>query len=154
RLITQEGRVLWLRTCVSGERATAETPAELHGFSVDVTEIKRAEEEAQAAKRARDELLAIVSHDLRDPLNSIRISAMMMSRALSETKDPELASTRDLATTVAESAERMGRLIGQLVDLSQLEAGGLHVKLRPVGVSRLVSDVQGMFHPLAAEKNI
>src|SRR5262249_13544085 len=77
RILASDGRVLWFHTGVSGDRAADGASPELQGISMDVTELKRAEEEARRAKESRDHLISIVSHDLRTPLSAIAVSAQM-----------------------------------------------------------------------------
>jgi PAS domain S-box-containing protein len=121
RLVAADDRVRWFHTGVAGERGLDDGPAELHGFSVDITDLQRAEEEARSAKQARDDLLSIVAH-FRDPLASIERSAAELGRALSSTDEPALATKLALATHIVRSAERMERLIGQLLDLGTVDA--------------------------------
>jgi PAS domain S-box-containing protein len=152
RLHAADGSVRWLNTGISGVAASGDRPAELHGFSVDITELKRAEEEARRAKDARDNLLAVVSHDLRDPLNAISMGATTIATTLAKSADPAVASRRDNATRILQSAQRMKRLIDQLLDLAQMEAGGLAVEQRPVEVAGLLHDVQESFRPIVEQK--
>ncbi len=89
-----------------------------------------------AAKRAahdRDELLAIVSHDLRSPLNAIRIAA-------DELVDPSLPDDerKVMVAAVQRSLRRADRLISDLVDVSRLETGGLTLSFTPVSTKELL----------------
>jgi PAS domain S-box-containing protein len=155
RLLAAGGRVLWFHTGIAGEVETAEAAAELHGFSVDVTDLKRAEEEAKSAKKARDDLLAVVSHDLRGPLTSIKMSAALVGRVLASSQDPALLQKFALASTIVHASERMERLIDRLLDLARIEgAGGLRLELAPVDASTLVDETLELFMPVATEKNI
>jgi signal transduction histidine kinase/ActR/RegA family two-component response regulator len=76
---------------------------------------------AQNASRAREELLALLSRDLRTPLTSIIAAA---TRAL------QAAPTNEPATTVLRNARRMEGQIRDLLDYAQLEAGSLRIELR------------------------
>ena len=75
-------------------------------------------EAARRATKARDDILGIVAHDLRNPLQAIMLDAAVLSRA-----QPEIAEE------ISTSSERMSRLIQDLVDVSSLEAG--HLSMRP-----------------------
>jgi PAS domain S-box-containing protein len=150
RLRHADGTFRWFHTGMSGEKTNLQT--EVDGFSVDVTDLKRAEEEAQTAKQARDDLLAIVSHDLRNPLSSIKLSAKMVSSASSKADAP--ARTSKLAATIVRSVESMEWLIGQLLNLSQLEAGVLSVEPRAVEAAKVVSDSLEVFQAMADEKEL
>ncbi len=116
-----------------------------------MSDLKRAEEEARSAKQARDDLLAVVSHDLRSPLTSIKMSAALVGRALSNAQDPKFS----LIATIVNSTERMERMIDQLLDLARIEGvGGLTLDLARVDVGEALHATLEMFRPLATEKNL
>lgn len=152
RMVAANGRELWFHTGVSGERGIGSIPPELHGISVDVTELKEAEEAARRATQARDDLLAVVSHDLRGPLNSITLSAGMIGQALTNPED----STRAFkyAETIIRSAEQMKVLIAELLDLAQMEAGGLAIERKAVDAASMMDDAVEVFRPAASEKHL
>jgi signal transduction histidine kinase len=86
---------------------------------VDVTERRRAQEAALQAAQFGERLIAIVSHDLRNPLNAIQLSAtqLLHSEALPERE-------RRLVTRLARSSDRMKRMISELLDFTQGRLGG------------------------------
>ncbi|WP_437306312.1 ATP-binding protein [Sorangium sp. So ce388] len=86
--------------------------------------------EAQAATRARDDLLAIVSHDLRNPLNTIAITASLLRSDLLQRKDGEEDDAVQLVDRMDRGIQRMTRLIEDLLDASRIEAGRLVVSPR------------------------
>ncbi|WIG93646.1 ATP-binding protein [Myxococcus sp. SDU36] len=86
---------------------------------VDVSERRRAQEAALQAARFGERLIAIVSHDLRNPLNAIHLSAtqLLHSEALPERE-------RRLVTRLARSGDRMKRMISELLDFTRGRLGG------------------------------
>ncbi|MFP2912904.1 PAS domain S-box protein, partial [Pyxidicoccus sp. 3LFB2] len=86
---------------------------------VDVTEGRRAQEVALQAAQFGERLIAIVSHDLRNPLNAIQLSAtqLLHSEALPERE-------RRLVTRLARSSDRMKRMISELLDFTRGRLGG------------------------------
>jgi PAS domain S-box-containing protein len=86
---------------------------------VDVTERRRVQEAALEAARFGERLIAIVTHDLRNPLNAIHLSAtqLLHSEGLPERE-------RRLATRIARSGERMMRMISELLDFTRGRLGG------------------------------
>jgi signal transduction histidine kinase len=95
---------------------------------------ERAEEarkRAEEAVHARDHILAIVSHDLRNPLSAIMMAA---TRLVRDTAD----GTKQRGEVILRSAVRMQRLIGDLLDIAQIEAGGLRIDPRPYDVRTLL----------------
>lgn len=105
-------------------------------------------DEAQRAIRARDDVLAIVSHDLKNPLEAIYLSSALLLRAAVA---PRL---RRYAETIQRSAGRMDRLIRELLDLSSIEAGRFRVEPRPEPLDAVVEEALAGLSPLAQERGI
>jgi PAS domain S-box-containing protein len=104
---------------------------------------------ARRATRARDEVLAVVSHDLRNPLSSIAICA----RTLRAKPGADAEATTMLAA-IAEATDWMSRLIHDLLDASAIEAGRLSIAARPESLGPIVDSAVGMSAPGAAAKNV
>jgi two-component system sensor histidine kinase KdpD len=79
---------------------------------------------AAESEQLRSTLLSSVSHDLRTPLAAITGAAS----GLLETPPPAPALARELASTVLDEAERLNRLVGNLLDMTRLESGTLQPK--------------------------
>jgi signal transduction histidine kinase/DNA-binding response OmpR family regulator len=110
---------------------------------------RRARSEAEAATRIRDEVLAIVSHDLRNPLGIIFTgTSLLLELDLDEEK-----RTRQLRI-LRRAAERMERLISDLLEVSRLESGRLTIHKRAHDVNDILREAGETFQPLAEEKNI
>jgi signal transduction histidine kinase len=106
--------------------------------------------ESQQAVRAREEVLAIVSHDLRNPLNAIVLATSLLE--MSETLSTD---DREQLDVIHLSAERMRRLIEDLLDVTRLE-GGKRLPIDPVAVEiePLLRDTCELFKPQAAASGI
>jgi signal transduction histidine kinase len=94
---------------------------------------RAAQGEADLRGRAKDRLLAAVSHDLRSPLSAV-VHAL---RALRRLLAPAADATR-LLDIIEHSATLQQRLIADLVDLSRINAGSLELRLAPVSLGRIV----------------
>jgi signal transduction histidine kinase len=105
---------------------------------------------AQRANRLRDEVLGVVSHDLRNPLSVIS----MCTRVLVEDPPQVEAERRELLTMIDESAQWMQRMISDLLDVSMLEAGVLSLERHPEDVAPLVERAVQMFSAPAREKSV
>ncbi len=105
---------------------------------------------ARHANRARDEVLGIVSHDLRNPLSAIS----MCARVLEESPPNDEAARRELLATIRESTEWMNRLIEDLLDVSNIERGRLSLEVRPEEPSQLALQALHMFEVEANEHGI
>ncbi len=108
-------------------------------------------ETAQAALRSRDSMLAVVSHDLRTPLTSIRMAASLLLQAAQE--DAQEPARRRLEI-IQRSAALMSHLIEDLLTVTTIEAGGLSIDPRPVEVGALVGELVETLTPIAAARSI
>jgi PAS domain S-box-containing protein len=104
---------------------------------MDVTEARRKEEELHRAAEFRERFLGIVSHDLRNPLNAILLSANALMRSDCVVKQ-HLKAVRRITT----STERMVRMIGELLDFTRGRlGGGIPVSPRPANLRHLCRHV-------------
>ena len=106
--------------------------------------------DSQQAVRAREEVLAIVSHDLRNPLNSITLAASLLKTSEKLSKDDwEQLDVLDL------SAKRMKRLIEDLLDVTRLEGGKrLPIEPAPLEVRHLLEETFELFKAQAASASV
>jgi len=118
------------------------------GISTDITDRKRMHDELARAVQIRDEVLAIVSHDLRNPLGTIKLSAHLL-----ELHDPD-PRVRKHVEMIERSAARMDHLIEDLLDTAAIQAGRLAVQLRPDPAAAVVGEALDLQEPLAGEKQI
>ena len=130
----------------------------------DITERRAAEDErarlleaervaraaAESALRTRDEVLAVVSHDLRNPLSVIDMCAVSLADRLPS--DDEGA--RHLIRTIENSTQWMNRLIEDLLDVARVEAGRLALDRQLCDLVVVISEATVMLEPLIAEKSL
>ncbi len=102
----------------------------------DMTEIRAAEAALQEAVRARDEVLAVVSHDLRNPVGTIAAAAEL----LAEVPMPPARQEEHLEI-IGRAADRINRLIQDLLDVAQIEAGRLSVRIKDVDLVEVLEEV-------------
>jgi PAS domain S-box-containing protein len=108
--------------------------------------------EAQEALRAREDLLAIVSHDLRNPLGVVLASTSLLLKANLPPDKQERA--RRQVEAIQRAGNRMNRLIRDLLDFASIQAGRLSVSVRPQDVAAMVAEVLEVTEPLAAPKSM
>jgi two-component system sensor histidine kinase KdpD len=113
-------------------------------------EAARARLDAEAS-RIRAALFASVTHDLRTPLASIKASA---SSLIEEGVPFSEDQRRELLRTILEEAERLNRLVANLLDLSRLRAGALVPSVEPVLIEDVVSSVLERLRPQLANRTI
>jgi len=126
----------------------------------DVTERKRAEEErnqlllseqaarteAEEALRVRDELLAVVSHDLKNPLAAIRGNAQLLRQRIGQSGIEDSAKLATLLTRIDTAQAKMNILINELMDFGRLQAG------LPLTLQRRPTDLVALVRQVAAEQ--
>ena len=131
-------------------------------FSVvlrDVTERRRIEamnaqlvRDLQTAVSARDDMLGIVSHDLRNPVNAVRMLATAILRVGGD--DGISADVLAHATTMRLAADQMDSLIQDLLDVSRIEAGRLLLHPQLATVDDLITTTLATLAPLAQEQGV
>ncbi|HEU4630477.1 MAG TPA: ATP-binding protein [Gemmatimonadaceae bacterium] len=153
-LVARE-RVIGALTCARGERGQPFDAADL-ALASDLAlraalglENARLYATAQRATRARDVVLGVVSHDLRNPLAAIGLHARALRERAAATADRER-----MVSAICESAEWMQRLIQDLLDVAAVEAGRLSLERRPADVGAIVARALGTFEGEAAERGL
>lgn len=105
---------------------------------------------AEQALRMRDEVLAVVSHDLRNPLSVID----MCSASLADKLPPADAHAHELLATISSSTAWMNRLIEDLLDVARLEGGRLELERKSHDLVRIISEATLLVEPLFSDKSI
>jgi PAS domain S-box-containing protein len=119
------------------------------GLAVDNA---RLYEDAQKAVAARDDILALVSHDLRNPLNVITTNAQVLLRG--PARGDEGAPMRKSVESMARSAQRMNRLIQDLLDFSSIRAGHFSIARSKQQAGPLVDEALEPLKPHATAKSV
>lgn len=107
-------------------------------------------ETAERATRSRDEVLALVSHDLRNPLNLVLTSSSLLMETLT---DPGPAAAKQLEM-IQRASRQMNRLIQDLLDISALEAGRLSVRPASEPLAPLLDEACVVQEHVAAARDI
>jgi PAS domain S-box-containing protein len=108
-----------------------------------------AREEADRANRAKSRFLATASHDLRQPLQAIRLINASMRKLTQQAPDlNNLVQRQEMAIDTAT------RLLNALLDISRLESGAIEPQLSPVALAAAFTDLEREFEPVAAAKSL
>ncbi|HEX6837555.1 MAG TPA: GAF domain-containing protein, partial [Polyangia bacterium] len=135
------------RSFSDDEIAFAEELARRAALSVDNALLH---EHTRRAVQARDDLLAIVSHDLRNPLTSIRMASDLLKRPAAVDSDKRSA----LVARIARTVDAMMRLIEDLLDASKIESGTFRIEAKAEPPAPLLADALDLLRDTAAAKSI
>ncbi|MDQ2988399.1 MAG: ATP-binding protein [Pseudomonadota bacterium] len=129
------GDTIWLQVhgnviADGGGRAVS-----IRGVSIDVTERIRAEEALRQADRRKDEFLAMLAHELRNPLAPISAAAHLLRVA---SHDERLV--RKSSDVIARQVEHMTSLVSDMLDVSRVNTGLVTLEQEPIDIGRIVDE--------------
>jgi signal transduction histidine kinase len=133
------------KTFSADDRSMLEDLADLGALAIQNA---RSFEEAQRAIRGREDLLAVVSHDLRNPLSTLNLNVETMRR-LTEGDHP-----RRVLSSMRRSLDRMEGLIQNLLDVAIIDAGRMELKREPLEVHEVIADAVAAHELLAVEQSV
>jgi signal transduction histidine kinase len=114
--------------------------------------LQKKNSELQAAVSARDEMVGIISHELKNPITSIQAGVALMARILPECE--ELSQIKSLIEKISPATKRMNHLISDLLDITKIESKVLALEPTENDLDRIIRDVIQIHDPIAQEKNI
>jgi signal transduction histidine kinase len=121
-------------------------------LGIEVTDQVLARRAAQDAIKAREDVVAMVSHDLKNPLSAIALNVNSIGRALN--KIPASAQFKEKLERIEQSTNRMQELIDKVLDITKIEAGTFKVELREESPEGILSEVFNLFLPLARKGDL
>ncbi|HCN46174.1 MAG TPA: histidine kinase, partial [Pseudomonas sp.] len=108
----------------------------------------------QQAVRARDDLVAVVSHDLRNPMTVISMLCGMMQKSFSSDGPHTSRRISTAIDTMQQAAGRMSTLLDDLLDTSKIDAGRYTISPKTLDVGQIFEETQALLAPLALNKDI
>jgi PAS domain S-box-containing protein len=176
RIVQPDGSIRWVTSRARAFYDDTGKPARMVGVIMDITELKRAEEElrkhrehleelvaertaelavakdqAEEAGRLKSAFLATMSHELRTPLNSIIGFTGIMLQGLAGPLNEE---QQKQLTMVKNSARHLLNLINELLDLSKIESGQVELRLESFDMRVLIDKTVQALVPLAEKKQL
>jgi PAS domain S-box-containing protein len=118
-------------------------PASVGGVAIDVTDRKRAEDALREADRRKDEFIAMLSHELRNPLAPIRNAVLIMRMAEG---DPE--TLRWSLEVIDRQLRHLTSLVDDLLDVSRITQGKITLTMAPLDVASFVANAVEATRPL------
>jgi PAS domain S-box-containing protein len=157
RIVRSDGDVRWIvghaQTLFAGEGAERR-PVRTVGAELDVTDRRRDEERLRASEEAlrkadqrKDEFLATLAHELRNPLAPIRTAAEILT--LPSLAEEQLSWSRQV---ISRQVEHMARLLDDLLDVARITRGKLQLRLQRVDLGAVVDTAVEAARPLLAAR--
>jgi PAS domain S-box-containing protein len=143
RFETQEGTrwTLWTNRALAFDGTGR--PTELQSTGVDITDRRRAEETLREADRRKDEFLAILSHELRNPLAPIRnFVSLLRTRG----EDPRVL--KEALPVLERQVGHLVRLVDDLLDVARINRGDIVLQKRLVTLGEIVTSAVEISRPL------
>lgn len=156
RMFDHEGNIFWMRSRGQAIFNGAGRAILMSGINIDITALKEAEErvrkaknDAEKANNAKSAFLSSMSHELRTPLNAIMGFSQLAIKNTSLSQQQ-----RDNSRQIYLAGEHLLRLINDVLDLAQVEAGKTTLLSEPVLPKRIIQDCFSLISPLAEQRNI
>jgi len=149
RIVRPDGTVRVMHTWTDFERDASGTPIRMIGTCQDVTDRKVAEQELHEASRRKDEFLAMLSHELRNPLAPILNAIEIIERTGPE--DEPVRSTYH--AVIARQVQHMKRLLDDLLDVSRVSQGKIELRKQRVELAALLLQAVEVSRPMMLEKH-
>ncbi|HEY0491746.1 MAG TPA: PAS domain-containing sensor histidine kinase [Telluria sp.] len=144
---TAKGSPRWWDVIVSPVLNASGATHKLMAVSRDVTEVYLAREALRDADVRKDEFLAILAHELRNPL-----SAAGMAASILETQKPDADRTVQLGKLISRQIGHMSRLVEDLIDISRVSRGLILLRQERVDMRAVIHDAVEQLHGLVSEK--
>jgi PAS domain S-box-containing protein len=140
----RDGSIVWATVTASLLHDAAGDPTYVVEMAEDITARKEAE-------RAKDEFVSVVSHELRTPLTSIRGSlGLIDGGVLGTLSEP----AQDMIAVAVSNADRLVRLVNDMLDIEKMDAGRLQLRLAPVPAASLLEQALEVVGPMADEAGV
>ena len=150
-----DGGEVWLEQIAIVQFDSAGKPTRINGLTTDVTARKRFDEElslawktAEMADRAKSSFLAAASHDLRQPLQTLKLL-----QAALEPHHPS-GEARTLVAGIGQSLDTMNSILSSLLDVNRLESGNLRPSVSEFSLNEIFEPLAGDFVALAHERGL
>ena len=148
RLRGKDGQYRWFLSRAMPVCEADGTIKQWFGTNTDITDAWMARLEAERATRSRDEILAVLAHDLRNPMQAILGAAAMMAVTTDEDK-----RGRQLAM-IQRATQGMERLVTDLLDMARVDSGAFVINRQPVELSAVIRQALDMCESQAAARNV
>jgi PAS domain S-box-containing protein len=148
RVVRPDGTIRWVSAIGDFHYDSRGTPVRMIGVLMDITDRKHAEEALREADRQKNEFIAMLGHELRNPLAPIRNAVHVMRKL--DTIEPKLKWARDV---VDRQVDHLVRLVNDLLDVSRIVQGKLTLKIGLVDLVTAINQAVETSHPLIESRH-
>jgi PAS domain S-box-containing protein len=147
RSFAADGGFRWIRAIGRTFFDASGKPLHFDGVTMDVTEQKRAEEMLKEADRRKDEFLAMLGHELRNPLAPIRNAVHILQLVA-----PSDEQVRRPLQVIDRQARQLAGLVDDLLDVSRITRGQIHLHKQTLDLATVVAQAVETSRPLLEER--
>jgi PAS domain S-box-containing protein len=130
RYLNKQGQVVWVQLTTALQRDEQGQPMYCIAVTQDITARKEAEAALRESDQAKDEFLAVLGHELRNPLAPLRTGLDLLAQA---PRSPELLD--NLLPMMGRQLSHLVRLVDDLLDISRISRGAIELQLGPLGIN-------------------
>ncbi|WP_369679156.1 ATP-binding protein [Siphonobacter sp. BAB-5385] len=147
RIQWPDGTVIWLKDMGKVMRDENGQAQFVTGAALNITQRKEAEKALQQADRRKDEFLAMLAHELRNPMATIRNGLQILSLNTTDHRRRE-----DTLTMMNRQTDHLVRLVDDLLDVSRISQGKIELKKESLDLVELVTEVAQLVSPQFQER--
>ncbi len=145
RLIPEQGEARWFLVRAVPRLDATGRATHWYGTSTDIDALKRARQDAEDALLRRDQFVSVASHELRTPLTALTLQVDTLDRLVGKHPNVDWERILGKVSALHKQTKRLGLLINELLDVTQMMAGRLRFKRAPTDLSCLARAVVEQF---------
>jgi PAS domain S-box-containing protein len=149
RYVRKDGRIRWVIVTGTVLRDDGGRPTRSFATIHDITDRKEMEAALREADRRKDEFLAMLSHELRNPLAPMRNGLAVLALAA-----PESEEARRARTALERQVNHLSRLVDDLLDLTRVSRGKIELRREPLDLAELAARTAEDHRPLLADAGV
>lgn len=151
RYIHKNGSEVWVELTASLQFNAKNKPEYCIAIVQDISRRKKFENELQVAIKSRESFLAMLSHELRNPLSAILNATRLLERGVGKETG---FSQVDVTSVISRQSQQMAKLLEDLLDVSRVSNGKIELNREPVDLVKLVEAVKETADPTLREHDI
>lgn len=149
---TKDGRLYWVATTIAPLLSHEGKIRGYFAIRTDITALKNAKAQAQAASEAKSQFLANMSHEIRTPMTAILGYADLLADEVANPEEP--ARCIEYVKTIRKNGEHLLSIINDILDISKIEANKLEVESIGIDPEQIVKEVIALMQVKALDRRI